>query len=53
MQENMCPEIDQLQVLTGFDAAGQPQTRPPKRKITVNDLMLDTSGQSAPFTFWP
>jgi methyl acetate hydrolase len=38
------PEIDELQVLDGFDAAGQPKTRAPKRRITVNDLMLHTSG---------
>ena len=38
------PEIDELQVLDGFDAAGQPRTRAPKRAITVNDLMLHTSG---------
>lgn len=38
------PEIDALQVLEGFDAAGRPQTRPPKRPITINDLMLHTSG---------
>lgn len=38
------PEIAELQVLTGFDAKGQPQTRPPKRDITINDLMLHTSG---------
>ena len=38
------PEIAELQVLTGFDAAGQPTTRAPKRDITVNDLMLHTSG---------
>lgn len=38
------PEIAELQVLTGFDAQGQPTTRPPKRDITVNDLMLHTSG---------
>jgi methyl acetate hydrolase len=38
------PEIDELQVLDGFDDNGQPKTRPPKRKITVNDLMLHTSG---------
>jgi methyl acetate hydrolase len=38
------PEIAELQVLTGFDASGQPKTRPPKRDITVNDLMLHTSG---------
>ena len=38
------PEIAELQVLDGFDSAGQPRTRPPKRDITVNDLMLHTSG---------
>lgn len=38
------PEIAELQVLEGFNAAGQPKTRPPKRDITVNDLMLHTSG---------
>ncbi len=38
------PEIAELQVLEGFDAAGQPRTRAPKRDITVNDLMLHTSG---------
>ena len=38
------PEIAELQVLDGFDAAGQPKTRAPKRDITVNDLMLHISG---------
>ncbi len=38
------PEIAEIEVLTGFDAAGQPITRAPKRDITVNDLMLHTSG---------
>lgn len=38
------PELDQIQVLDGFDAAGQPRTRAPKRPITINDLMLHTSG---------
>ena len=38
------PEIAELQVLDGFDAAGQPKSRPPKRAITLNDLMLHTSG---------
>jgi len=41
---NYVPEIAELQVLDGFDADGQPRTRPPKREITVNDLMLHTSG---------
>ena len=38
------PAIGELRVLEGFDAAGQPKTRPPKRDITVNDLILHTSG---------
>src|SRR5262245_13373062 len=38
------PEIAEVGVLTGFDAAGQPQTRPPRRDITINDLILHTSG---------
>ncbi len=38
------PEIAELQVLDGFDAAGQPKTRAPKRDITVGDLMLHISG---------
>ncbi|GAA6140284.1 serine hydrolase domain-containing protein [Hydrogenophaga sp. 5NK40-0174] len=38
------PDIDELQVLESFDYAGQPRTRVPKRRITVNDLMLHTSG---------
>ncbi len=43
------PDIDQIQVLDGFDASGQPRTRPPKRPITINDLMLHTSGLSYEF----
>lgn len=38
------PEIAELQVLDGFDAAGQPRTRAPRRDITIDDLMLHTSG---------
>jgi len=38
------PEIDAIQVLDGFDSNGNPRTRAPKRKITINDLMLHTSG---------
>ena len=43
------PEIADLQVLEGFDPDGQPRTRPPKRDITVNDLMLHTSGLTYEF----
>lgn len=38
------PEIGELQVLEGFDSTGQPKTRPPRRDVTINDLMLHTSG---------
>jgi methyl acetate hydrolase len=38
------PEIAELKVLDGFDSSGQPVTRPPKRDITINDLLLHTSG---------
>lgn len=38
------PAIGELQVLTGFDANGEPQLRPPVRDITVRHLMLHTSG---------
>jgi methyl acetate hydrolase len=43
------PEIAEIQVLEGFDAAGQPKTRAPKRDITVADLMLHTAGFSYEF----
>ena len=43
------PEIAELQVLGGFDDAGQPQTRAPSRDITVNDLILHTSGLAYEF----
>ncbi len=43
------PEIAELQVLVGFDSDGQPILRPPKRDITINDLMLHTSGLSYEF----
>ncbi len=38
------PEIGKLQVLDGFDAAGQPKLRPPKRDITTRMLLLHTAG---------
>ena len=43
------PEIAEIQVLDGFDAAGQPKLRAPKRDITVNHLMLHTAGFSYEF----
>ncbi len=38
------PEIAQIQVLDGFDAAGKPKLRAPKSDITVNQLILHTAG---------
>jgi len=47
--DHYLPEAAHLQVLTGFDANGQPMTREPSRKIIVNDLFLHTSGLSYEF----
>ena len=41
---DVCPYLGQVQVLTGFDAAGNPQLRAPKRPITLSDLLTHTSG---------
>ena len=38
------PDIGKLQVLEGFDDAGQPKLRAPKREITTRMLMLHTAG---------
>lgn len=38
------PEIAELQVLEGFDADGKPKTRRPNSDITIDNLMLHTSG---------
>jgi methyl acetate hydrolase len=38
------PEIASIEVLEGFDAAGQPHTRPPKRPITLRHLLTHTAG---------
>ena len=38
------PEIGTLQVLDGFDAAGKPKLRAPKRDITTRMLLLHTAG---------
>ena len=38
------PEIAEIQVLDGFDANDEPILRAPARDITLNDLMLHTSG---------
>ena len=38
------PEIGKLQVLDGFDDAGKPKLRAPKRDITTRMLLLHTAG---------
>ncbi len=38
------PELGAKGVLTGFDAAGQAMTRPPKRPVTLRHLLTHTSG---------
>ena len=42
--KNYAPDIGKLQVLEGFDDAGKPKLRPPKRDITTRMLMLHTAG---------
>src|SRR5437773_6622829 len=38
------PELGRAQVLEGFDAAGKPRLRPPKRPITLRHLLTHTAG---------
>ena len=38
------PDLGKVQVLEGFDAAGQPKTRPPKRPVTLKHLLTHTAG---------
>jgi len=38
------PEINVLQVISGWDAQGQPVLRPPKTPITLRHLMTHTAG---------
>ena len=42
--KNYAPDIGKLQVIDGFDAAGNPKLRSPKRDITTRMLMLHTAG---------
>ena len=44
--KKICPELGKVGVLTGFDAAGQPTTRPPKRDITLRQLLTHSAGFS-------
>ncbi len=42
--KDYAPAIGKLQVLDGFDDAGNPKLRPPKTEITTRMLMLHTAG---------
>jgi len=42
----VAPEIGEARVLLGFDADGNPRTRPPRREITLRHLLTHTSGYS-------
>ena len=44
--KNICPELGGVGVLTGFDANGKPVTRPPKRDITLRQLLTHSAGFS-------
>ena len=44
--KNICPELGHVGVLTGFDANGKPQTRPPQRDITLRQLLTHSAGFS-------
>src|SRR5437879_5647754 len=40
----LAPGLAKAQVLEGFDAAGQPRLRGPKRPITLRHLLTDNAG---------
>jgi CubicO group peptidase (beta-lactamase class C family) len=48
--QDVAPALAQARVLQGFDAAGQPMTRPPARPITLRQLLTHTAGFS--YEFW-
>ncbi|MGB7302563.1 MAG: serine hydrolase domain-containing protein [Burkholderiaceae bacterium] len=41
---NVCPWLNEVQVLDGFDDNGQPILRPPKSPVTLHHLLTHTSG---------
>jgi methyl acetate hydrolase len=47
--ERYAPAIGKLQVLEGFDAAGKPKLRAPKRHVTTRMLLLHTAGLAYDF----
>ena len=42
--QDVVPALAEVEVLTGFDDAGQPLTRPPARPITLRHLLTHTAG---------
>ena len=44
--QTVVPQLAKVQVLEGFDAAGQPTLRAPKRPITLRHLLTHTAGFS-------
>lgn len=41
---DILPDLGRIKVLTGYDSAGEPHLRDPKRPIKVRDLLTHTSG---------
>lgn len=41
---NHVPEVSDVQVLDGFDKAGTPKLRPPRRQVTLRHLLTHTAG---------
>src|SRR5262249_6370027 len=41
---DVVPDLEAVKVLDGFDAAGQPRLRAPKRPITLRHLLTHTAG---------
>lgn len=43
---DVVPHLGKVEVLTGFDADGKPQTRPPVRPVTLRHLLTHSAGYS-------
>jgi CubicO group peptidase (beta-lactamase class C family) len=46
--EKINPELASILVVDGFDAKGAPQMRPPRKPLTLHNLLTHTSGFSYP-----
>ncbi|MGQ0696941.1 MAG: serine hydrolase domain-containing protein [Panacagrimonas sp.] len=42
----VCPQLENMQVMEGFDAAGKPKLRPAKGTVTLRNLLTHSSGFS-------